>query len=445
MSTTFYTDPKYVTLLSTMALDGKPMGDIFGRLVTNDLYIASNFTNIIGVWECKWYYDKNERGYQLGHLCWLNTEDPVAFVKKNYDLIQEYTDLRSIIVNKLPDFDPTSDEITAAYYSAMTGYTDPSIGIVKPLEPIFDIGDYSKNPQLVVSLKDDNKEPASDPTAWKKLFIEDEEGVEAIDSIVASFLKDILSAHLVEYHLSGKEAEVLSTLSNYLDEFDEKQHITSLSNFFYVDFNSRHPKTSGVDYVLDYVRKPYQLSGAVSEYQAVRYWRSGLIEHFGTISKENTLFRLSNYFVIPFDWKYTGTGGTKAYAHGGISEHLKGLLSVLETDDNQVSPIDSFINATYAIDEYKISGSSSAIPFANSDYSIAISPVFQNLTGIVEDFIEPKYGSDALDTKWNNNYLIDSVDAKMKTGRYCVVNLADSRIVAPYISYYAIGKGGRRT
>ena len=440
MSTTFYTDPSFVTMLSTTALDGRPMGTIFYRLVENDRYIADNFTNVIGIWQCNWYYDNTERGYPKGHLCWLNTEEPMNFLKKNHDIIQEYTDLRSSIINKLPDFDATDSDIVDQYYSAMTGYVDPTVGITKPLEPIFDIGDYEKVPQLVVSLKDNNKDSTSVLSSWKRLFIDEEDGVSTIYGMVDSFLDEVLSTHMVEYHLSGKEAETSAILSNYLDELKEKTSICDLSNFFYMDFNSRKPKKSGIDYVLDYVRKPYKLSGTVSEYQAMRVWHSGIVEHFGTISKNDPAFILSDYLVIPFDWKFVGNGA-KAYEYGGISEILKGMLSVVETDDSNVSPIDNIVNATYSNNDYSISGHTAAIPFSNTDYSIVVSPTYQNLSGINENFPIAMFGSDAADTKWNNNYILNVVDSKLKTKTFCAISIADTRLVAPYISYYAVGRG----
>ena len=413
----------------------------FEFLIKNDVEISKLFSAPIGIWQCSWYYDSNIKGYSLGDAVWLNTEDPVEFVKSKAGLIKDYTDLNSSVLTKLPEFDAGDDSVIAQYYSAMTGYIDPSIGKDVVLPPIFEIGDYSKPVQLLVSLKNNNKALLNDETAWKKLFINSDNDLEQIRNLIKDFEGQTLKEHLSAYHLIDCEHEVAAKLSDYLDFPSEEREFpyNALHEEWYS--KQRSNLTCGVDYVTYFIRKPYMVSGVVAQYQAVRYWKSGLMEHFGTIATNNKAFvsDSGNELIVSFDWKIANdSSGAKTYISGKLANGLNELLSAYETSYAMIPPKDNLINVVYEKENFMVNGSQHVKPFANNLYVLAIHPIFQSLAGITDNYIPISYGEQEFEQNWNANYLTNEVCDKNRS--FFTMRLK-TRVVPPFISYYAIGKG----
>lgn len=414
------------------------------KLVFNDRLIYDSFGNTIGRWHCYWYYDSNVKGYSKGDLVWLNVEDPYAFVRNYYEVIKTYTDLKAEIQKKLPDFDLLNEDVVLKYLNALSGYADLKSPNAKPLEPIFDLGDYSKPIQLAVSLTDNNKNLVSDETAWKKLFVDDDASEERIIELVAE-LKDIkLQEHLLSYHLSGNEEYVAVQLSNYLDEPDVSPTYASADSDWYAKYDPNlNEKQFGLDYVTFFVRKPFLVSGEVSQYQAVRYWKSGWIEHFGTLATTNEMFSVSggSFFRIPFDWRIAGDASeSKAYESGELAKNQNYVISANETASNVIPPNDGFINVMVGNGNPRIDGRLTVRPFKDNSYTLAISPIYQSQRSIEQNYIDASFGQNEFAQSWNSNFLTNEVVEELKTNNGSFMRL-DTRVLAPYISYYATGMG----
>lgn len=419
-------------------LDYQPINNKLNLLCEYDKAISRSFVNSIGIWHCSWYYDSTVSGYSEGDMVWLNTEDPYEFVNSHYRIIKDYTDLKSEILTKLPEYDDKNEAIVEKYLNALSGYSDSKSKNARTLEPIFDLGNYSNPVQLAVSTKNNNKSLVSDDSAWKKLFVDSEDSEEKIRNLIQFLKEEQVRKHLIDYHLSGKEEIVQSQLSDYLDAPETRIPYDSLPSAWYSTNDSEY----GFDYVTNYVRKPLVLSGTVSQYQAVRYWKSGWIEQFGTVATDNPIFAISggSFFRVPFDWKIVGDkSGAKAYDTGELAQN-SAFISVDETEESYIDPKDNFINAVFERNSISVEGSDSIRPFRDSNYSIVVYPVFQTQDGIENNYIEVNYGDVSGSNKWNSNFLTEEIieESKSKTGFSMKLG---SRILPPYISYYATGIG----
>ena len=428
---------------STDSLGSEILNKKFRFLLDNDLIINESFANGIGIWQCTWYYDSSLRGYSIGDAVWLNTEDPLDFVKSHAATIKNYTDLNSSIINKLPDFDENNSEIISKYLAALSGYTDPNLGRNIVLPPIFDIGDFTKPIQIAISLKNNNKSLISDSSSWKKLFVDTDENEEEIRKTIDNKEAYVLSAHLSNYHLLGHEAAAEKLLTNYMDAPSINYVYTGLpSNYYYNYSETRNKPIYGADYVTYSIRKPYVLSGIVSQYQACRYWKSGMLEHFGTIATDNEFFFSGDKkdFVIPFNWQIADDDSeAKVFDSGELAKNSSTLLSALESYLHMIAPKDNLINVMYEKKNVLVHGLNSAVPFKTADYSITIHPIYQTQTGLDNSYLPINYGENEVDQNWNANYLTNEL-LNRKSNNYASMRMG-TRVLPPYISYYAVGKG----
>lgn len=424
-------------------LDQDPMNRRFEALRQNDIRINDLFSNSIGIWECSWYYDSSVRGYAIGDAVWLNTEDPDEFVKSRAVLIKHYTDFNSQILNKLPDFDPKDDAIVKQYKAAMSGYTDANLGKDVVLPPIFDIGDFSKPIQIAISLKNNNKDLLTDSASWKKLFVDSDEDEEKIRKTIDDKEAFALKRHLLDYHLSGHEESVGAKLADYVDVPTSALYYTAFPASWQSRYDeSRSTPNYGTDYVKYSIRKPYVFDGKTSQYQGVRYWRSGMVEHYGTIATSNEMFAHEDgkELWIPFDWKIANDeSGAKAYESGELAKSLTELLSAVETPTNMVPPKDNLINVLFQRSSVAVDGSQYAKPFKDGSYNISIHPIYQDQDGLADSYLPIAYGEEPFVQNWNSNYLTNEI-IRAKDRHKCVLRL-DTRVLPPYISYYAVGRG----
>ena len=438
------TELSTIFLTADDPLSQEPMNKKFRLLLENDKIINQLFSNAIGIWECFWYYDSSIKGYSIGDAVWLNTEDPNEFVKLHADAIRQYTRLNSQILDKLPEFDSRDDAIVNQYKAAMSGYTDISLGQGVKLPPIFDIGDFSKPIQLAISLKNNNKALLSDSTAWKTLFVDSESDSDRIRSIISKKEAYVLDKHLKDYHFAGNESSVQAKLSNYIDvPLNTLYSYTTFPSSWQSKYNESNAKPShGMDYVLFSIRKPYMSSGAISQYQAMRYWNSGLLEHFGTISTKDPLFVSSDgkTITIPFNWLIANdNSGAKVYEAGELAKSIDELLSATETSSNVVPPQDNLINVLYTKSSVNVGGSTRAKPFADGNYNVTVNAIYQDQNGLEDSYIPATYGDSGIVQNWNSNYLTNEV--LNRKNRQSFTMKAETRVLPPYISYYAVGKG----
>jgi len=426
-------------------LNQESMNPKFLALKQNDVVINDLFSNTIGVWECSWYYDSSVKGYSIGDAVWLNTEDPDDFVKSHASLIKHYTDFNSQILNKLPDFDGNDSSVMDAYKTAMSGYTDVNLGKGVVLPPIFDIGDYTKPIQLAISLKNNNKSLLTDDTAWKKLFVNTDEDEDNVRDTIDRKEQTVLKIHLRDYHLENHEDEAQAKLSDYMNEPTSFAYYTTAPASMYKtyeDYSSSAKPLYGIDYVRYSIRKPIVSDSVVSQCQFVRYWKSGMIEHFGTIATDNEMFidKIDNVLKIPFDWTILDSeSGARAYERGILVDASNNVLTAQETTQSNVPPIDNMINVVYEKSDVKVDGKKEARAFAEVSYNLSLHAIYQNQNGIEEDYIPIAYGDTGMTQNWNSNYLTNEVlDRKEKN---CFTLKLGTRVLPPYVSYYAVGKG----
>lgn len=414
----------------------------FQGLLLNDKAINTLFSNSIGIWQCSWYYDSAVRGYSIGDAVWLNTEDPKTFVQNHARLIKDYTDLNSQILNKLPEWDSKNENVISAYLNAMSGYTDAELGRDIVLPPIFDIGKYSDPIQIAVSLKDNNKDLVTETSSWKRLFVDTEEDEDNIRKLISNYEEKTLETHLFQYHLSGKENEVEEILSNFVDEPLSSMQYNELSSSMYSKY-SEEKQSNGVDFVRYSIRKPIVLSGLVSQHQSARYWNSGMIEHFGIVStRSNSSFATEDgtMLMVPFNWQIANDdSGAKAYRRGEIADSFLQLLEISENESSSIPPKDNLINVVFKETNVEVDGRKTAVPFADSKYVLTLSPIYQTQDGLVDNYIPISYAEEKFTQKWNSNYLTNETVFR-KSKNYFAMRL-DTRVLPPYICYYAIGKG----
>ena len=413
----------------------------FQSLLQNDRMINTLFVNSIGIWQCNWYYDSSVKGYSIGDAVWLNTEEPETFVQTHHTLIKQYTDLNSQILNKLPEWNARNNSVISSYLAAMSGYTDENLGKDVVLPPIYEIGDFSKPIQIAVSLKNNNKDLVSNVNSWKKLFVNSDADGEKIASIVRKHETEKISAHLINYHLSGKEDDVLRILSDFIDDYPEKVDYNKLSSSLYLTYDEHMKKTYGVDYVTYSIRKPIVYNGIISQYQSARYWHSGMLEHFGVIATDNEMFKSDDggFLIVPFDWKIANDSqsGAKAYERGELA-NLLDVLSVMETNDSLIPPKDNMVNVVYEKENVLINNSQYVSFFANANYTVIVSPIYQTQDGLENNYIPIEFVSEAFNQNWNSNYLTNEVALRNK--HYFAMKLG-TRVLPPYIAYHAVGKG----
>lgn len=433
----------FVFIDTSNGLDHDTLNKAFSNLINTDIQISRSFVDTIGIWHSRWYYNSSFVGYSEGDMVWLNTEEPLNFIKRHHKTIKQFTDLKAEVMTKLPEWNETDDSVVAQYWNAMSGYVESRSANSVPLEPIFEIGDYDKPIQLAVSLKNNNKDSVYDKNSWKLLFVNSKEDQENIISTIVDLKDTTLERHLIDYHLSGKEEYVTAKLSDYLDSPSQIDYNDAPSKW-YANYNSSSDKPQyGLDYVVASIRKPFLVDGNVSQYQAVRYWKSGWIEHFGTIATHNSMFVLSDgaFAKIPFDWKITNDeSNAKAYRRGELADSFLELLSATEHGSNVVPPKDNLINVLYENPNIAVDGRQYAIPFKDSLYNLVIAPIYQTPEEITDEYPTPTYVEETLKQNWNTNFLTDEIVESMKNKDGFSLRV-DSRTMAPYISYYATGMG----
>ena len=112
----------------------------------------------------------------------------------------------------------------------------------------------------------------------------------------------------------------------------------------------------------------------------------------------------------------------------------------MENSENLIGKQDNFINIVFEQENVEVDGLKTARIFANSNYNITVTGIYQNQEGIDNNYIPIEYGSsNSISQKWNSNYLTNEI--LDRTNRYYFSMKKNSRILPPYISYYAVGKG----
>lgn len=286
---------------------------IIANLLNNDNLIAGKFANIPKIWECLWYNDPSRDGYKAGTLCWRNIEDMHDFIYAHYSDIYGYVLENPHVLTKPPRIRSITQlndpETYDDYVNCLTGWVNEQ-RTTEPLCMIYDLGDVADPPQVYVSLTDNNKCVLEDRSAWKPVLVTERSIYKELSGHGFDIAKYAMRKHLSNYHLGDTVEGVDLNLSSYLN--------TSLDNFrfpfnYYV--NPLDQTIEGMDWPIKFVEKPLvfsergaDLSDTIVEHQWFRLWKSGYLEHGGTMDLKRHLNKMG-FPEIHFNWAVSGLTG----------------------------------------------------------------------------------------------------------------------------------------
>lgn len=340
------------------------------NFISADKEIYGKFDDIPRIWKCSWYNDPRKEGYKKGDFLWLNTEDVSKFLKDNAQEIRDIANSNPMVVNKLPEWRSNDQTVYDAYFNVLTGYMDDTKSC--PLSAVFEIGELSACNQLIVSQIDGNKSPITDVSAWKKFMITDAEYddiVERTYQMIDSAIKD----HEYNYHFGDDvlTPEIENSLTNYVD-VDFK----NAKNMYPQNYIKAGDHTSGFDTVEIYVKKPLPnatVNGTTMENVWFRKWKSGYLEHGGTINISSYVDHETDKVVVPFSWKLS-ENDSSIYDVRFLGSK-ESAISAGTSDD----PEKNLISILYEIDKdnFKVFDSLSAPIYDLTSYSVSLSPIYQ--------------------------------------------------------------------
>ena len=283
---------------------------IIRNLLNNDAIIAGKFANIPKIWECTWYNDPSRDGYAAGTLCWRNIEDIRDFIYAHYSDIYGYVYENPHVLTKPPKIESivqlNDPETYDDYVNCLTGWVNQQ-RTTEPLSMLYDIGDISKPPQVYVSLIDNNKCVLDDMLAWKPILVTERPIYKELSSHGYDIITYAMRKHLSNYHMGNAPEGANLNLQAYLN--------TSLNNFkfpFNYYINPLDQTINGMDWPIKFVEKPlvfsergFDLSDTIVEHQWFRLWKSGYLEHGGTVDILRHMNK-SGFPEIHFDWPVSG-------------------------------------------------------------------------------------------------------------------------------------------
>lgn len=359
--------------------DSADHNNVLSSLLSNDLEIYGNFELIPRVWECRWYNNSAIKGYDKGAYCWMNTEDMIKFLKNNSKKIKEYTDANPLVEKKLPEWKTNDDEVYEQYLNALSGYVDEKKS--KPLSAIFEIGFLSACTQMMVSQKNDNKDPIKEKKSWKKFFIDDEDESDIIQTKIYAGSEQRIEEHMKYYHFGSETKDALKKALQNLDMYADADlgNVKKLYANNYLD--SKIDYSHGFDTVQYYFKRPYIRDGKnkITEFTWFRIWRSGYLEHGGTINIKHYLNYDKSKVVIPLTWKLTDDSVQK-YNLKYLGNSKENYAYEIDETDEDVIPADNtrdnLISFIYPEKENIILLSSDCAPkYSKMDYIVNLTPI----------------------------------------------------------------------
>ena len=423
----FSLNPSDFTLSSEDSINAKTLNPIIDQLINNDLYIYGQYDKIPGYWKCKWYNDQNIEGYSKGDFFWLNTESITTFMQSKWKEIQKYANENPFILSNLPDWKANDEEVYSQYYNVLTGYTDPTKS--KPLQALYEIGELSAPVQLVISLADNNKESISNQDYWKKVLVNTDQDYETIIDVIYENISSVMEEHIKDYHFGYEEYNdtLSSKLSLYVNE-----DFSNISASMPKNFIDNDGESIGFDVVEYFVSKPIPgLSSKVAENTWFRLWKSGYLEHGGIVDIHRYLnYKLSTLVTIPFNWEIV-EGDSRVYDVRYLAKDPNTLLKIDES--REIPPGDDYISVLYELEHLVVNGSTAAPYYANSNYTVTLTPV-----EVVDSGIGTESYLGLGDNSIENNVLrsaieLDSVNPVSFSFKY------NSKNTPQYYSYYVAG------
>lgn len=433
-------DYNFDTTLSNFIINDGDVNDnsvynsIVKRLLENDLYVYGAFGNIPGIWFCKWYNNGNLSGYGKGDFFWLNTQDVTRWMKDNSETIQEYANKNPYVTVKLPEWKSNDPEIYDRYYNVLTGYFETTMA--GHMSALYELGQLSDRFQIIVSQKDNNKDPITTLSSWKKFVVNSDEDYEDILTKIDANIISALNRHLIEYHFGNDVLtdEIIESLSDYMDEDFKNASYAYPQNFIVND-----GECEGLDSVQVYVRKPFNprgSEGAIQEYVWFRKWQSGFLEHGGIVNVTLSDYLVSGSYVqIPFGWKMLDKN-SRAYQVSFIGDTDNNQIEVDER--HETPPGDNLVSVLYELSSLKVSNSEYAPVFSSTNYVVTICPVQPTYTAAVSGLtsVLPYDGLGRYARQ--KNTLNHTIDHENLFKEYFRFNY-DSQNTPKYYAYYAAG------
>ena len=419
-----------MTLTSSDSINAKSLNPIIDQFINNDLHVYGQYDKIPGFWKCRWYNDESIPGYSKGDFFWLNTENVMMFMQNRWREIQKYANENPFVLSNLPDWRANDEIVYNQYYNVLTGYMDPTKS--KPLQALYEIGDLSAPAQLIISLKDNNKESISNKDYWKRVLVNTDEDYDNMIEMIYKTIPDVMEDHIKNYHFGNEtfNPEISKTLSLYVDEDFQNIDKTYAKNFIR---NDEHSK--GFDIVEHFIYKPIYRSNAngVIENKWFRLWKSGYLEHGGVIDTYNHLnYKLSTRVIIPFNWTFVDDN-SKMY---DVKYLAKDPLTFLKIDESkEVPPGDDYISVLYELDNLIVNNSDSAPYYANTLYVPKLTPIQSlNLSSMIPEMSYAGIGSNSI----LNNVIDESLEIDEMT--LTSMSFKFNKLSTPrYYSYYVTG------
>ena len=440
-------------------LTSRSLNTPLSLLVENDNEMLAPNDYVPSIWECKWFNDSTIAGYLKGDVVWKWTATEDQFLCSYMQLVQKYAAENPRLNGYLTlSISPFDNEIERQKYeNVISGYSENG---GKPLfGPMFDFCmDYSNGsaeykpsmhvgqyePQLFISLVDDNKSLLSDEACWVNAVIKDSKQLSAY---IESQLDNMMYKHVQDYHFGGLSSE---------EEFDDVLLAKDFSNFdikkvynqLKMHNHSAYMNQQGMDYVVSFAKQslPSHLSGENDNralHRWCRVWNSGYVEHGGIVEvlaarDLPSCNSLSDYEVsVELDWA-KGCVSAQTYDYPSTTSSMYG------------SQFDDLYYAKLSSDaiEFPYDASSGYIKPTNR-YQVSLTPVMMVSNDISAgikfkpycDISAMAYPSQPNDDR-NSTYVNFEVH-KVNNHSFCISRsntlCMDEMPLPRYVQYYTCG------
>lgn len=295
-----YTDVKDVTVSRSDGFRIATVNQVIKRLVENDQsFFGSGCAP--GIWERRWYNDAGNDSlyYRKGDAVWVNTEQADEFVAAHQADIDAYVQGCPEARYRFMGLSAANDR--AGMYALRR---DMALGLGEFDKGIYYLGNLLDPVQIRVSLSDGNDRPPNDDRWWADFFDRSRDEEFYRGQIVSSASEQLSAAygrHLAEYHLSGLQDA---------DGFYSRYLRADLANLAATQRLASHawyqPDMTGFDHALAFGMR------RVDERQCqwFRIWRSGLLEHGGTVDVGASDCGRNDQdaclYTVQFGWSYDG-------------------------------------------------------------------------------------------------------------------------------------------
>lgn len=331
-------------------INTKTLDSVFEKLLQNDYQTAIGGKNIPGLWEQKWYNDRDnhELYYGLGDAVWINTESIDDLVRKRESDLYEYSAGNPLLRKQLDELKLNAD--MSGYYAKLKEFALGQID--KRKGPIYWIGNLTDNAQVRISKKADNNSFPDDNNAWEDFIwnssIEDVQL--SIKLLHNELTENKLSSHNNEYHLGNTDISKQYLTDNYLFKDFSNIPLSSIQKF-----NSHYwyeQTSNGFDHIKIYQHKK-------NSNELVRWfklWDSGYLEHGGIIDitrpvEGDVSNSENNTYTVNLRWTYNKNNFSPSYDYPseGLIQFY-GREEYYKTDNIITQIPESYLGITYRYD-----------------------------------------------------------------------------------------------